>query len=1357
MATPTSNPWHDSAIGFLDRHTAAAKVRKEKRKETFQKASQAASDSANYLASSAAYGANSAATFANQNVVQPTAKGIQYSATRVDTALGNVPSKVGQRIGEGAVLTASAIGTAASTAANATGEGLVYAFQNSDYKQFVVIFFVLLLLYFIYFFQTYMDTWQKKLIGSVVIIVGLILFMVAGFKYVAHFTNYHEIFSVIIDNQITNYLPLLIIIFMVLFSMSGSNIVNNQTELGTNIMLYLITIFTVAYVGNNYRKDFLKAKQENYEKANKAATTNSAAENTLSFFDQLTNTLSGSLPAVNTLNFFKNVTDTAAKTKAGVAADPDSVPFLEEEEKKNIVLCLGYFFAFLYFLLSLFLPSKYSGSFKSTTQVLLFLFSMMIFLYTLLYNKTFWPGTVGLCFSIFLFTFLYFYPMWFLKNTLNFFIAFVVITAVTGFAYAFKKTDKTKIYEDVKGKIGEKYSKFKEEAPTAVKNYLFSLDRLPMFIFFLVVFLIVLICGVTTKITSTEEKLWNCFWQLLVIGIFAWIVSFLSFQNEKNLIFSKALWNSKFVIGYVVFLILFFNIIEKDTLNKYAYMWVPSLVCLGASVFYTSIEGKKNAPSNLLPTKQMNNMQRNLGIPNPRKYLQRGGADGDDDDNNKKTTAPKNTKNNNNGNNGNNNNNNNNNNNKNSNFDRIKDLIALGDPNDPEIKKMRQMLFNQQMKNFTKSTDKNLYTNDRVKFAYERLKTIIVFFCLIATMFIFYVVDPAGYFSKYLGPNFIYTIFLGVFAFMFMTILSSYPQTILKQKTVTKEWNMVNGRIDLVDKKKEEKIPMDKRTLSTSLADNLFDSFNSVTVISTIFFVLFIIIVTIYMTTYKDGFMESNPYSGLIVVIVIIVILLWGGVLGMQLFSTDSQKKTNANNNDPNQKKTKEEKDREEKQQSDQFIELLMKIGLVFSGGLFLVFFVVFIVKFFTDVSSTANVYQLIFNLLFLIFYGFLCIKNVLPEMNLPFISNYRLGKTSAIFVGLMVVSALLSKFTGSSFPLKLFFTMAVALGTAMYLGVQSIFIFAFAAFFSVWIAYYFGFMNELKHMPWYLMFGFYALIFVFCGALLLRMTNDVPGSSFYVYLSIISIALLLFYTFIPTIKEKIAMGKSGKQLTTNPIALDKNMAISTYEELNGNSTSTYMFALSFWFYVDADAPKSYVYSSILNYGDKPNIAFNLHETSLRITMKTGGPCPLAQTSDSDKPTATTDADPTSVFVSSDEYDTENNRILYTGKNILLQKWNHLFINFDGGTMDIFLNGELVQSAEAVVPCITQDSLTIGEENGLAGQICNLVYYTQPQPVTTILYLYNSMRYTDPPVPKEHNQLVDVGNIDAGEKIIRYT
>ena len=80
--------------------------------------------------------------------------------------------------------------------------------------------------------------------------------------------------------------------------------------------------------------------------------------------------------------------------------------------------------------------------------------------------------------------------------------------------------------------------------------------------------------------------------------------------------------------------------------------------------------------------------------------------------------------------------------------------------------------------------------------------------------------------------------------------------------------------------------------------------------------------------------------------------------------------------------------------------------------------------------------------------------------------------------------------------------------------------------------------------------------------------------------------------------------------------------------------------------------------------------------------------------------------------------------------------------------MDIFLNGELVKSSIEVVPYYTYDNLTIGEDDGIKGGICNVVYFRHALTSTNIYYLYNSVKNRTPPILNDSNKTIMIKNIN---------
>jgi len=220
-----------------------------------------------------------------------------------------------------------------------------------------------------------------------------------------------------------------------------------------------------------------------------------------------------------------------------------------------------------------------------------------------------------------------------------------------------------------------------------------------------------------------------------------------------------------------------------------------------------------------------------------------------------------------------------------------------------------------------------------------------------------------------------------------------------------------------------------------------------------------------------------------------------------------------------------------------------------------------------------------------------------------------------------------------------------------------------------------------------------------------------------------VAILLILLYIFGPFLYNKLNL-QGGKLLVNKPVHTNNSYLLGTYEELNGSDTFDYQYAISAWIYINSDAPNTSdaynKYTSILNFGGKPNVLYNGKTNSLMVTM---------EQKDLHKTT-------TNKLT---EFDDNGNRIMYINHNVLLQKWNNIIINYSGGILDIFLNGELVKSDIGVVPYYTLDNLTIGEDNGINGGICNVVYFNKALTSLNIYFLYNMIKDKKLPVTKESN------------------
>ena len=55
---------------------------------------------------------------------------------------------------------------------------------------------------------------------------------------------------------------------------------------------------------------------------------------------------------------------------------------------------------------------------------------------------------------------------------------------------------------------------------------------------------------------------------------------------------------------------------------------------------------------------------------------------------------------------------------------------------------------------------------------------------------------------------------------------------------------------------------------------------------------------------------------------------------------------------------------------------------------------------------------------------------------------------------------------------------------------------------------------------------------------------------------------------------------------------------------------------------------------------------------------------------------------------------------------------------------------------------MTLDNLTIGEDNGINGRICNVVYFKSPLTTSKMYILYNMVKDKTPPITTEANKTI---------------
>jgi hypothetical protein len=91
----------------------------------------------------------------------------------------------------------------------------------------------------------------------------------------------------------------------------------------------------------------------------------------------------------------------------------------------------------------------------------------------------------------------------------------------------------------------------------------------------------------------------------------------------------------------------------------------------------------------------------------------------------------------------------------------------------------------------------------------------------------------------------------------------------------------------------------------------------------------------------------------------------------------------------------------------------------------------------------------------------------------------------------------------------------------------------------------------------------------------------------------------------------------------------------------------------------------------------------------------------------------------------------------YYDFKIVKQKWNNIVLNISLDKADVFLNGKIEYTYHYNNnPPINNliEFITIGEDNGINGAICNIVYYPRNLSIVEITNNYNLLMLKNPPI-----------------------
>lgn len=231
--------------------------------------------------------------------------------------------------------------------------------------------------------------------------------------------------------------------------------------------------------------------------------------------------------------------------------------------------------------------------------------------------------------------------------------------------------------------------------------------------------------------------------------------------------------------------------------------------------------------------------------------------------------------------------------------------------------------------------------------------------------------------------------------------------------------------------------------------------------------------------------------------------------------------------------------------------------------------------------------------------------------------------------------------------------------------------------------------------------------------------------------------AFILAGRLIPIVVAR-TINHTGMQILSAPISMNSSMGISTYDiqfvnahgvedipvppaaDPNGGVPTTtvqlknYSYGVSAWFYIHPQPPNTNAnydsdnYISMMQFGPfGPSIQYNPKSNAMQFGLY-------------GKPIESSKNEPLEV------------------SDIPLQSWNNVVINSDNGAVDIFINNTLIYTGNNLPETPTYATavfnVTVGEADGVNGEMCNIVLNTAPFTKPEIAWLYKTNKVMNPPV-----------------------
>jgi hypothetical protein len=150
-----------------------------------------------------------------------------------------------------------------------------------------------------------------------------------------------------------------------------------------------------------------------------------------------------------------------------------------------------------------------------------------------------------------------------------------------------------------------------------------------------------------------------------------------------------------------------------------------------------------------------------------------------------------------------------------------------------------------------------------------------------------------------------------------------------------------------------------------------------------------------------------------------------------------------------------------------------------------------------------------------------------------------------------------------------------------------------------------------------------------------------------------------------------------------------------------------YHYGISFWVYINSN--EIHGKQIIISYGNRPSLYYNGDTKELTLEINN---------------------------IQNNRENNSKTNVIYKTNSILYQRWNHIVMNYNYGSFDLFINNNLVGSYKNIVPKLYDDDMLLvgSKNNSNLGGVCNMKYYELPIPLNKIEKIYSHFHNKNPPI-----------------------